>query len=548
MIKPVVLVVLDGWGLAPPGPGNAISLARLTHVPYFWQNYPHSQLDASGESVGLPTGEDGNTETGHINIGAGRVVYQDLPRINMSITDRTFFTNDAFLGAQSYAHAHESSIHIMGLLSDSGVHASRNHLYALLELFKNNQCSRPVYLHLFTDGRDSPMRAGLRFIREVEIMLTKIGIGKIATVMGRYYAMDRDKRWERTERAYEALTEMIGTRSSSAIDAIEASYHKNLTDEFIEPTIITDTDGNPLPRIGAHDAVIFYNYRIDRPRQLTRAFVLSDFETHKVSQAFDPYSVKYYHKHIVDDATDRARPFTRKIILQDLFFVTMTEYEQNLPTIVAFPLQPIAMTLGKVFETIKLRQLRVSESEKERFVTYYFNGMHEAPFSQEDHLIVPSPSVATYDLKPEMSLLQITQRVLDRLVSDVYSFILINIANPDMVGHTGNIKAAIKACEITDACVGKIATLTLSLGGTCIITADHGNVEEMLGPNNEVDTEHSTFPVPLIIVNALYEKQSITIPKGKLADIAPTILSLMAIPIPPEMTGVNLLADVSLPK
>lgn len=545
MIRPVVLLVLDGWGLAPPGPGNAISLANLTHIPYFWQNYPHTQLDASGEAVGLPNGEDGNTETGHINIGAGRVVYQDLPRINLSISDGSFIKNDAFLGAQSYAESHEGAIHIMGLLSDSGVHASRSHLYALLELFKKNQCTRPVYLHLFTDGRDSPPRAGLRFIREIEVMLEKIGIGKIATIMGRYFAMDRDKRWDRTERAYKSLTEMIPQRAKSAKDAIESSYKMNISDEFIEPTIIEDEHNNPLPRISNHDAVIFYNYRIDRPRQLTRAFVLSDFETHTTTEAFDPYAVKYHHKHIVDQSLEASSPFKRTIILQDIFFVTMTEYEHNLPTVVAFPLQPVDMSLGKVLETSKLRQLRVSESEKERFVTYYFNGMHETPYIQEDHMIVPSPKVATYDMKPEMSVYQITDRILDRLVSDVYAFVLVNIANPDMVGHTGNIQAAIKAVEITDECVGKIARLTVSLGGTCIITADHGNVEEMLGANNEIDTEHSTFPVPFIIIDSCYEKRAITLPKGKLADVAPTILSIMELPIPSQMTGINLLADVS---
>lgn len=543
-VKPVVLLVLDGWGLAPPGPGNAISLSKLVAIPYYWQNFPHTELSASGESVGLPANEDGNTETGHINMGAGRVVYQDLPRINMAISDKTFFTNDAFIGAQSYSQSHQSSIHIMGLLSDSGVHASRSHLYALLELFKHNQCDRPVYLHLFTDGRDSSPKAALRFIREVEVMLTKIGIGKIATVMGRYYAMDRDRRWERTAKSYEALTEIIPSQAKSATEAIEASYAKDITDEFIAPTIICDEKGVPLPRIGAHDAVIFYNYRIDRPRQLTRAFVLPDFETHLVADAFDPYSVKYHHKHIVDKTLDTLTPFTRKIVLQDLFFVTMTEYEHNLPTVVAFPLQPVHMSLGRVLEQAKVRQLRVSESEKERFVTYYFNGMHETPYNQEDHMIIPSPKVATYDLKPEMSVVQMTDRIIDRLVSDVYTFVLINIANPDMVAHTGNIHAAIKACEITDACVGKIAKLTLSLGGTCIITADHGNVEEMLGSNNEVDTEHSIFPVPFIIANTAFEKRAISLPKGKLADIAPTILAHLGIPIPPEMTGINLLADV----
>ena len=314
MPKPFVLIILDGWGLAPPGPGNAISQARLTHIPSLWLRFPHALLSASEEAVGLPAGEDGNTETGHINIGAGRIVYQDLPRINMAISDGSFFTNDAFLAAMSYAKTHQSRIHLMGLLSDSGVHASRDHLYALLELFRQNQCSCPVYLHLFTDGRDSPPKAGIRFIHEIEANLSKIGLGQIATIMGRYYAMDRDRRWERTARAYQALTEDIPNKATSPEAAIEASYKKGITDEFIEPVVICDAQGVPLPRIGAHDAVIFYNYRIDRPRQLTRALTLSDFEMHTAPESFDPYAVKYYHKHLVEEDT-RKKPFTRRVVL-----------------------------------------------------------------------------------------------------------------------------------------------------------------------------------------------------------------------------------------
>jgi 2,3-bisphosphoglycerate-independent phosphoglycerate mutase len=355
--------------------------------------------------------------------------------------------------------------------------------------------------------------------------------------------MDRDHRWDRTERAYQALTEQIAHSASSALKAVEAAYGAQVTDEFIEPTVITDANNNPYPRIAAHDSIIFYNYRIDRPRQLTRAFVLPDFETNYKEIGFDPYAVKYHHKHIVEQSLIE-KPFTRRIVLPDLFFVTMTDYERNLPTVVAFPLETVRNPLGKVLSDIGVRQLRVSETEKERFVGYYFNGMREDPYQGEDRLIIPSPKVATYDLQPQMSAEELTDRVIDRLTSDVYTFVLINFANPDMVGHTGNIPAAIKACETTDLCVGKIAELTLALGGTCFITADHGNVEEMLGPNSEIDTEHSTFPVPFIMIDTRYAYKNINLPKGKLGDIAPSILSHLKIPVPVEMTGINLLADM----
>lgn len=545
MQKPIVIMILDGWGIAPPGPGNAISLANPTHIPHFWASFPHTHLIASGEQVGLPSGEDGNTETGHINIGAGRIVYQDLPRINIAIMQGTFFRNDAMLGALSHAAKHNSKIHIMGLLSDSGVHASREHLYAILELMKQQGTTSPVFLHLFTDGRDSPPKSGIRFMHEVEEYIQKIGIGKVATIIGRYYGMDRDKRWERTERAYVALTEVIPSRANSASEAIEQSYLQGKTDEFIEPVIINDSQGNPLPRIGSHDAVIFYNYRIDRPRQLTRAFVIPDFETHTTAESFDPYAIKYYHKHIVDEARDQ-KTFTRRVILPDLFFVTMTEYEKDLPCIIAFPLQPVHMPIGRIFSDLGVRQLRVSETEKERFVGYYFNGMREDPYVGEDRLIIPSPKVATYDVVPGMAAEELTTRILDRMMSDVYTFIVINFANPDMVGHTGNIQAAVKACQITDMCVGNIASLVLALGGTCIITADHGNVEEMLGPTGEMDTEHSTFPVPFIMIDKRFEHYPNMLPKGKLSDIAPTILSHVGIPVPSDMTGNNLLADFDI--
>ncbi len=542
-MKPVVLIVLDGWGLAPPGPGNAISQAKLETTPFLWHSYPHAELAASGEAVGLPPGEDGNTETGHINIGAGRTVYQDLPRITMAIKDGSFFTNDAFTAACAHARTNNSNIHLLGVISDSGIHASREHLYALLELIRKQGFTERVYLHVFTDGRDSPPTSGERFVAELEDRLSATGIGKIASVIGRYYAMDRDRRWERTEKAYRCLTQSDGGfQSASAVGAVRSSYARHITDEFIEPTIITDASGNPLPRISDNDAVIFFNFRIDRPRQLTRALVLPDFETASWAVAFDPYSVKYYHRHVIH-IEELSRPFTRSVTRKNLFFVTMTQYEPNLPVSVAFPPQKVFAPLGSILSEYKIRQLRVSESEKERFVTYYFNGMREVAYSGEDRLIIPSPGVPTYDLKPEMSALELTEQVLHRIAIGVYGFILINFANPDMVAHTGNIPAAIKACEVTDSCVGSIVKAVLSQNGTCIITGDHGNVEEMLGSDGGMDTEHSTFPVPFIMVDSLFQGNPHILPKGTLGDIAPTILAHINLPIPPEMTGKNLLAD-----
>ena len=539
---PLVLIIMDGWGIAPNGPGNAISLSHVTTIPKLWNLYPHTTLSASGKAVGLPDKEPGNTETGHINMGAGRIVYQDLLRIDQTIENRSFFKNDAFIGAIRHAEAHHSNIHVMGLFSDAGVHASRNHLCALMEIFKEFKTG-VVYLHLITDGRDSPPQSALNFFKEAHSLCESFPFATIATVMGRYYAMDRDRRWDRTELAYKALTEGSQYTASSPTEAIEYAYKRNETDEFIKPTVILDAKGMPYPRIGDNDSVIFYNYRIDRPRQLTRAFVLADFEQHVSDFSFDPYAVKYYKKHIATPAPTTP-PFIRSRVLKNLFFVTMTEYERDVPCVVAFPPQIINESLGEVIANKEMRQLRMSESEKERFVTYYFNGMREERFAGEDRLIIPSPKVATYDLLPQMSAEEMTNRLLDRLSLGVYGFIVINFANPDMVAHTGNIDASIKACEIVDTCVGKIITSVLSKNGTCVITADHGNVEEMLTQTGGIDTEHSRFPVPLIIVNRQYMGKYTFIPSGKLGDIAPTILSLLGISIPEDMTGTNLLKDM----
>lgn len=539
MKKPVVLIILDGWGIAPSGPGNAISLASLAFYPKLWVSYPHSELAASGESVGLPKNEDGNTETGHLNIGAGRVVYQDLPRINMEISDGSFFRNPAFVGAVEHTRTHASNLHLIGLIGAGGVHSNIEHLFALLQLAKKENFQN-VYLHLFTDGRDSPPTAAITYLTEVKRELGSVGVGKIATIMGRYYGMDRDKRWERVEQAYLALTEGKGRHAASAEEAIWQAYPEGKTDEFIEPTIIVEGD-KPIALISDNDAVIFFNFRIDRPRELTKAFVLPDFSQANTLQGFDPYAIKYYKKHIAEPAVG-SEPFTRKRFLRNLLFVTMTEYEKNLPVVVAYPPQAVSMPLGKVIANSSKRQLRMAETEKERFVTYYFNGQREDAFYGEDRIIIPSSKVATYDLKPEMSAYEITDTLISRIEAKLYDFILVNFANADMVGHTGVIPAAIKAVQTIDHCLERIIPVILSYDGACIITADHGNVEEMIdNSTGGPDTEHSIYPVPCIIIDRDFQGTPRQLQRGVLADIAPTVLHLMGIPKPSDMIGRNLL-------
>lgn len=535
MIKPIVLIILDGWGLAPPGPGNAVTQASTPNFTSFWSAYPHTELVASGEAVGLPPGEVGNSETGHLNLGAGRVVYQDLPRINMAVADGTFGKNKAFIEAASHAKKFSSNLHLMGLIGQGGVHSSLEHLFALLRFCKDQELNHNVYLHLFTDGRDSPPTSSSSFIEQIETRIRELGVGKIATVIGRYFALDRDNRWEKTQLAYEAMTEGKGKTAKNAYEAIQNSYKTQKTDEFIEPTVILGDNGQPVAKISNDDSVIFFNFRIDRPRQLTKAFVIPDFENligQKV--AFDPYTEKYYKKTVVDQVITTT--FKRGPALQNLFFVTMTEYERGLPTRVAFGPTIVNVPMGRVLSEHGLRQLRITESEKERFVTYYFNGQRDDPFPGEDRIIIPSPKVATYDLKPEMSAPQITEFVLGRLRERLYDFILINFANTDMVGHTGNLAAGIRACEIVDKCLGDIVHTVANVGGLAVITADHGNIEEMIDlKTGEVDTEHSSNPVPFITVsNALAGKQKI-FPRGVLCDVAPTILSFFDIAKPLEM-------------
>src|SRR3989344_154386 len=466
--RPVVLLILDGWGIASPGPGNAISQAQLTHMPQLWTMYPHTALQASGNSVGLPRGEDGNTETGHLNLGAGRVVYQDLPRINMAIADTSFYRNKAFLQAVAHAQKYNSAVHLLGLVGAGGVHSNMEHLLALLQLMKNQQFHR-VYLHLVTDGRDSPPKSALTYVAQVEDEIGRGSVGKIASVSGRYFAMDRDQRWERTEKVYRALTEGIGLTAMSAQNAVQQAYEQKILDEFIEPTLIHTPQEEPH-LIKNNDALVFFNYRIDRPRQLTKAFVLADFTTSTAAAGYDPYAVKYHKKHT--QVITPVTPFVRKKLLNNLLCVTMTEYEKNLVCCVAFPPLPVESPLGEVIANANLKQLRLAETEKERFVTYYFNGLREAPFRGEERIIVPSEKVATYDLYPQMSTREITEVFLHKLNEGGHDFFVINFANPDMVGHTGVIPSAITACEVTDECISKIAEATLAKNGACVIVAD----------------------------------------------------------------------------
>lgn len=538
-VKPVVLCILDGWGIAPPGPGNAISLSNLPNMSRFQAGYPSGQLSASGEAVGLPHGEDGNTEVGHLNIGAGHIVYQDLPRINLAIADGTFFQNPAFLAASEHVRKRNSSLHLVGLIGSGGVHSSLDHIFALLR-FCSDQHLTKVYLHLFTDGRDSPPNEANGLIIQIEEQLKKLNLGEIATISGRYFAMDRDNRWDRTEKAYNVMVKGIGEKAKSASDAIAVSYQKGQADEFILPTNITDKEGNPTGLIKDHDAFIFFNYRIDRPRQLTKAFVLPDFENLKTRQiVYTPYGQE---QHVPTAGNEIVmKTFSRGKLLEDLLFITMTEYEKNLPITAAFPPTRVLSPLSQILSTQNKRQLHITETEKERFVTYYFNGLRDDAYPGEDRVIIPSAKVATYDLMPEMSAFGTTKIIEDRLRMNSYDFIVMNIANADMVGHTGIIPAAIKACEVVDQCLGKIVPLVTSLGGVVIITADHGNVEEMINSQTgEVETEHSSNPVPFIAIGDKIRGPR-KLQKGILADIAPTILYLMGIPKPPEMTGRNLL-------
>lgn len=505
-MRPIMLIVLDGWGIGKNPEIDAIQLANTPFYKGLLRDYPNTILSASGEAVGLPEGQMGNSEVGHLNLGAGRIVYQELARINKAIRNGEFRNNRALLNAMDKARLNNSCLHLLGLVSDGGVHSHINHLYTLIEMAIASGIKN-IYIHAFMDGRDTPPTSGIDYIRGLESFLKDKTNVKIATVSGRYWAMDRDKRWERIEKAYRAIVHGDGRRVYSAIEAIEESYKKNETDEFITPSVIY-SDSEPIGRIKDKDSVIFFNFRADRARELTRALNDEDFT--------------YF-------------PRDRRPELSS--YVTMTLYDETFTFPVAFPPVQLNNILGEVLGKNKMRQLRIAETEKYAHVTYFFNGGEERSFDGEDRCLIPSPKdVPTYDLKPEMSAYEVTDEVIKMIDKSVYDFILLNFANPDMVGHTGVMSAAIKACEVIDECLKRIADKIMSVGGLMIITSDHGNCDEMLN-NSYPHTAHTMNPVPFIIL-----KKGIRLrDKGILADVAPTILELMGMEKPPQMTGKSLI-------
>nr|WP_287587227.1 MULTISPECIES: 2,3-bisphosphoglycerate-independent phosphoglycerate mutase [Mogibacterium] len=497
--RPTMLMILDGYGIREESHGNAIAAANKPNLDRLFTKYPFITLEASGEYVGLPDGQIGNSEVGHTNIGAGNVVLQDLPRINKSISTGEFYTNKVLLEAMENA-ASGHTLHIMGLCSDGGVHSKLEHLYAVLEMAKRSKVKN-VVIHCYLDGRDVPPRSAMTYLGALEDKCNELGVGRIGIISGRFYAMDRDKRWERLEPAYDALTLSEGMHASGAAEAIRLSYGKNESDEFVRPTVV---DATPV-RDG--DSVVFINYRPDRAREITRALVDPDFDG-----------------------------FDRKKLPQNLTYVCMTEYDVSMPNVkVAFPPEVVEPTLGGVVSAAGLTQLRIAETEKYAHVTFFFNGGVEAPVAGEDRILVPSPKVTTYDLQPEMSAPILTEKVLDAIDSDKYDLIILNFANPDMVGHTGVFDAAVSAIEMLDGLVQQIAERVLSKDGQILLTADHGNADYMLDDNDNVVTKHSLSPVPLChIAN---EPSPFNVPHGKLADIAPTLLTLMRLDVPQEMKG-----------
>lgn len=498
--SPTLLMILDGFGLNPSTYGNAIAQAKTPFLDALWARYPHTSLAASGEAVGLPAGQMGNSEVGHLNIGAGRVVYQDLLLITRAIADGSFFKNKALADVMRYVKEKGHALHLMGLLSDGGVHSHINHLKALLAMAEDFSLPE-VYIHCFLDGRDVSPTAGASYVEEIENTCKERGIGKVATVSGRYFAMDRDNRWERIQKSYDAMVLRQGIKASDAVQAIRTSYADGITDEFFVPAAI---DGGKALRDG--DGVIFFNFRPDRAREMTRALVAPDFSG-----------------------------FERKKTLHDLHYVCMTQYDATIPHVdIAFPPEEIRGTLGEQIAALGLRQLRIAETEKYAHVTFFLNGGREEPFPLEDRILVPSPQVATYDLQPEMSAFSVTKRLLEDWANAPHDLTVLNFANADMVGHTGVPEAAVRAVEALDSCIAQIVPAVLKKGGQILLTADHGNADVMLNDAGEPVTSHSLNPVPLLHIAA---HPSLLKDGGRLCDIAPTLLSLMGLPIPREMTG-----------
>ncbi|MCY6958973.1 2,3-bisphosphoglycerate-independent phosphoglycerate mutase [Clostridium brassicae] len=507
--KPTMIMILDGFGMSDHEDGNAVKIAKHPNITKLWNDYPHTTIAASGLAVGLPEGQMGNSEVGHLNIGAGRIVYQSLTRITKSIKDGDFFENEALLKAIDNALSNKSSLHLLGLLSDGGVHSHIDHLKGLLDLAKKKGLEK-IYIHAFLDGRDTPPSSASKYINEIEDYMKEIGVGTIATVSGRYYAMDRDNRWERVELAYNALVNGKGEYATTPVEAVERSYHDNKTDEFVLPTVITKGQ-EPKAVIKDKDSVIFFNFRPDRAREMTRALNDKEFKGFKRDNL-------------------------------ELTFVTMTEYDKTIENVeVAFKPELYSNTLGEYLSKLGKKQLRIAETEKYAHVTFFFNGGIEEPNKNEDRVLVPSPKVATYDLKPEMSAYEVTEKVLEKIDADEYDFIVLNYANPDMVGHTGVIEAAVKAVQVVDECLGKVVDKILEKKGTVLITADHGNCEQMIDySNGKPMTAHTTNIVPFIYVSEEAKGKQLR-EDGILADIAPTALTTMGEKIPTEMTGKSLI-------
>jgi 2,3-bisphosphoglycerate-independent phosphoglycerate mutase len=514
--RPVLLVIRDGWGERDEIEGNGVKLARTPYDDRWRAECPFTLVRAAGKDVGLPTGQMGNSEVGHLNLGAGFIVRQDITVIDDSIADGTFFTNPVLCTAFRTVRDRGTALHLMGLLGPGGVHSHVNHTKALLELAKREGLER-VYVHLFTDGRDTMPQSGIEFARDLLAFMAERQIGRVASVVGRYYAMDRDKRWERTKQAYDLLTKGVGRPAPDALTAIQRSYDEGVTDEFIKPAVVVDEAGQPVATIGDGDAVVCFNFRADRVRQISRAFTLPDFDG-----------------------------FEREM-LRDLIYIAMTEYEKNMPYQVAFQNDDVAVPLAKVISDAGLRQFHAAETEKYPHVTFFFNGGREHPFPGEDWQIVPSPKdVPTYDLKPEMSAYGVRDVVLQAIASDQYDFILVNYANPDMVGHTGVIPAVVKACEVVDECTGAIVDAVVARGGVALVMADHGNAELMIDPETGgPHTAHTTNPVPTYLIAApglgLDKGQVALRDGGRLADVAPTILDLLGLDPAPQMTGKSLI-------
>ena len=504
--KLTMLMILDGFGENENEKGNAVKLAKTPNIDKLMKTCPTTDIYTSGLNVGLPDGQMGNSEVGHTNIGAGRIVYQELTRITKSIEDGDFFSIPEFVEAIENCKKNNSKLHIMGLLSDGGVHSHIRHLFALLELAKRRDFE-DVYVHCFLDGRDTPPASAENYIMQLEEKIKEKGVGKIASISGRFYSMDRDKRWQRIQKTYDALVKGVGEKSSSAIAAIESSYQKEIFDEFVVPTVITNGE-SPIATIENNDSVIFFNFRPDRAREITRTLVdkeFNEFETKKMN----------------------------------LYFVCMTPYDETMPNVkVAFKKERLENTFGEYISNLGYTQLRIAETEKYAHVTFFFNGGEEKQYKGEDRILVPSPKVETYDLKPEMSAIEVTDKVVEAIESEKYNNIILNFANPDMVGHTGNLEAAIKAIETIDECVGRVINAIDKVNGTLLITADHGNSEQMIDyKTGEPHTAHTTNPVPLI----LYGMENVTLNSGKLADLAPTMLDIMGLEKPQEMTGESII-------